>query len=83
MPAAQEGTWNKVGLMRQLLEEVPPERAQWLLFMQPDVVIDDIAFIFPFDNYLDKDVVLLGNVTRLRSGEPQNGTLRFHLALSP
>ena len=59
--------------MRQLLEEVPPERAQWLLWMQPDAVIDDIAFSFPFDNYQDKDFILLGNATKLRAGNAQGG----------
>jgi hypothetical protein len=68
---AQEGAWNKVGLMRQLLADVPPERAQWLLWAQPDAIIDDIAFSFPFDNYQDKDLILLGNGTRLRTGNAQ------------
>ncbi len=32
--AEQEGTWNKVGMLRKLLEETPPRRAEWILFMQ-------------------------------------------------
>ena len=66
----QEGSWAKVGLVRRLLEEVPPARAQWLLFMQPDALIDDVAYSLPFDNYQDKDLVALGNATRLAAGDP-------------
>ena len=74
----QEGTWAKVGLLRRLLEEVPPERAQWVLFAQPDALIDDIAFTFPFDNYQDKDLVVLGNATRLAAGDP-GGDMIFEI----
>lgn len=74
----QEGSWAKVGLVRRLLEEVPPARAQWLLFAQPDALIDDVAFAFPFDNYQDKDLVALGNATRLAAGDPGGAPQETH-----
>lgn len=37
--------------------------------MQPDAIIDDISFTFPFESYRDKDFILLGNATQLRNGE--------------
>jgi hypothetical protein len=66
---AQVGTWNKVGMLRKLLQETPPQRAEWILFMQPDSFIDDISFTFPFESYRDKDLILIGNATQLRNGE--------------
>lgn len=37
--------------MVKVLDETPPEQAEWVLFMQPDTVIDDVAFTFPFEFY--------------------------------
>ena len=37
--------------MVKVLDETPPEQAEWILFMQPDTVIDDVAFTFPFEFY--------------------------------
>jgi hypothetical protein len=41
----QEGTWNKVGMLRKLLEDTPPRRAEWILFMQV-IPIDNSASHF-------------------------------------
>ena len=74
----QEGTWNKVGMMRQILEDTPPERAEWIVHMQPETFFDDTTFAIPFDSYRDKDLILIGNQTALRNGQmrgesvPQN-----------
>ena len=65
----QEGTWNKVGMMRQILEDTPPERAEWIVHMQPETFFDDTTFAIPFDSYRDKDLILIGNQTALRNGQ--------------
>lgn len=65
----QEGTWNKVGMMRKILEDTPPERAEWIVHMQPETFFDDTTFAIPFDSYRDKDLILIGNQTALRSGQ--------------
>lgn len=36
---------------------------------QPDAIIDDTSFTFPFESYRDKDFILLGNATQLRKGQ--------------
>ena len=67
--AAQEGTWNKVGMLRKIMEDTPPERAEWIVYMQPETFFDDTTFAIPFDSYRDKDLVLIGNQTALRDGK--------------
>ncbi len=37
--------------MVKVLDETPAEQAEWILFLQPDTVIDDVAFTFPFEFY--------------------------------
>ena len=65
----QEGTWNKVGMLRKIMEDTPPERAEWIVYMQPETFFDDTTFAIPFDSYRDKDLVLIGNQTALRDGK--------------
>ena len=71
----QEGTWNKVGMMRKILEDTPPERAEWIVHMQPETFFDDTTFSIPFDSYRDKDLILIGNQTALRSGQMRGGSV--------
>ena len=66
---SQEGTWNKVGMIRKILEDTPPERAEWIVYMQPETFFDDTTFAIPFDSYRDKDLILIGNQTALRNGQ--------------
>jgi len=49
--AAQAWAWDKVAQMVKVLDETPAEQAEWILFLQPDTVIDDVAFTFPFEFY--------------------------------
>ena len=42
-----------------------------MVCLQPDAIIDDTSFAFPFDSYRDKDFVALGNATALRNGQFQ------------
>ena len=65
---AQMWAWNKVALMRKVLAEMPPERAPWILYMQPDTIIDDIAFTFPFEMYQGKEWVSVGTAESVLQG---------------
>ena len=51
------------------MEDTPPERAKWIVYMQPETFFDDTTFAIPFDSYRDKDLVLIGNQTALRDGK--------------
>lgn len=54
--------------MQRVLAETPPERAPWILYMQPDTIIDDIAFTFPFEMYAGKDWVSVGDADSVLKG---------------
>ena len=60
--------WNKVALLQKVLKETPPERAPWILYMQPDTIIDEISFSFPFEMYQDKHWVSVGSAESVLNG---------------
>ena len=76
LSALQEGTWNKVGMIRKIMEDTPPERAEWIVYMQPETFFDDTTFAIPFDSYRDRDLILIGNQTALLQGQ-MRGTMSF------
>ena len=55
--AAQTGQYNKIAFVRKLLDETDPAAAEWILFVEPEMVIDDPAFTFPFEFYAGRDLV--------------------------
>ena len=73
--------WNKVALLQKVLKETPPERAPWILYMQPDTIIDDIAFTFPFEMYQDKHWVSVGNAESVLNGWASGEPLTFASSL--
>ncbi len=75
--AAQMWAWNKVALLQKVLKETPPERAPWILYMQPDTIIDDIAFTFPFEMYQDKHWVSVGKAESVLNGWASGRPLTF------
>ena len=67
--------WNKVALLQKVLRETPPERAPWILYIQPDTIVDDIAFTFPFEMYQDKHWVSVGKAESVLNGWASGGSL--------
>ena len=66
------------------MEDTPPERAEWIIYMQPETFFDDTTFAIPFDSYRDKDLVLIGNQTALRDGKmrgAQSGRCAQHCCI--
>ena len=47
----QTGQFNKIAFVKKLLEESDPATAEWILYCEPEMVIDDPAFTFPFEFY--------------------------------
>ena len=54
----QAGSWNRVGILRKLLRANSPRDAEWILWMDPEVLFDDISFALPFDMYHSVDLVV-------------------------
>lgn len=68
-----------MALLQKVLKETPPESAPWILYMQPDTIIDDIAFTFPFEMYQGKDWVSVGDANSAKQGWASGGTLLFSI----
>lgn len=45
----------------QALAAVPAERAEWLLMIDQEALVDDISFSLPLRRYEGKDLVLFGD----------------------
>ena len=59
--------------MVQLLREVPRERAEWIAWMDMDIILDDMAFELPLAKYVGKDFVIWGQQEKLLDGDPVGG----------
>jgi hypothetical protein len=53
-----KGAWNKVALVRELLERMG--QYEWIVWMDYDALVVDIAFGIPFEKYRGKDFVVWG-----------------------
>ena len=78
----------------QALADTPPERAEWVLLIDQDAIVDDMSFNLPLRRYGEADLVLLADQAlvagdqyrshaSLKLGEPQQGALKPDPALSP
>ncbi len=64
---AAGGPINMLPFLARLLDETPPAEAEWILYMAPDLTIDDLTFTFPFESYAGKDLVLVGDAAKVQA----------------
>ena len=57
----------------QALNEIPRERAEWILWLDMDLLINRMDFVLPLLAYEGKDMVLHGNPEFVLQGEAQKG----------
>ena len=59
----------------QALHDVPRERAEWIVWIDMDVILGDIGFTFPLtkEAYEGKDLVVWGNYNAVMAGDTYNG----------
>lgn len=64
-----------VMVLVQALASIPRERAEWIIWIDMDVILGDIAFTFPLtkQQYVGKDFVVWGNVDAVHAGDTYNG----------
>ena len=63
----------KLILSPQALATIPRARAEWLLWVDMDVLLVDMAFNMPLNKYLGQDLVLWGNAQHLAAGDLYRG----------
>ena len=64
-----------MGLLRKLLRETSRERAEWILWLDADTLIEEMAFQIPFHAYRGKSFVAWGNADYLWAGDQFHGAL--------
>ena len=64
-----------MGLLRKLLRETSRERAEWILWLDADTLIEEMAFQIPFHAYRGKSFVAWGNADYLWAGDQFHGEL--------
>ena len=59
----------------QALDQVSRERAEWILWIDMDIILGDVTFTFPLDkvNYTDRDIVTWGGEQAILDGDAYNG----------
>lgn len=69
------GPWQKIAMIRQALDTIPRERAEWVLWIDMDIILGDITFTFPLDkvNYTDRDIITWGGKRAILAGDAYNG----------
>lgn len=65
--------YTKIGLLRKLLRETSRERAEWILWLDADTLLEEMAFQIPFHAYRGKSFVAWGNADYLWAGDQFHG----------
>jgi hypothetical protein len=56
-----------------MLEEVPRERAEYILWLDMDLLVNNMAFVLPLESYKGADLVVHGNKELVMEGDPHYG----------
>ena len=59
--------------MMQLLKEIPRSRAEWIVWVDMDIIIDRMDFQIPVSAYDGKDFVIWGRRDKISEGDVLNG----------
>ena len=65
--------YTKIGLLRKLLRETSRERAEWILWLDADTLLEELAFQLPFSAYDGKNFIAWGNADYLWAGDQFHG----------
>jgi hypothetical protein len=55
----------------QALHSIPRNRSEWLVWMDMDTIIGNMPFVFPYQSYAGKDLVLWGEAEKIKKGDTQ------------
>lgn len=59
----------------QTLDEVPRERAEYVMWLDMDLLMNKMDFTMPLENYEGKDLVMHGQPEFILQGEAKKGKL--------
>ena len=59
----------------QTLDEVPRERAEYVMWLDMDLLMNKMDFTMPLENYEGKDLVMHGQPEYILQGEAKKGML--------
>ena len=65
----------------QTLDEVPRERAEYVMWLDMDLLMNKMDFTMPLENYVGKDLVMHGQPEFILQGEAKKGV--FCCCLAP
>jgi hypothetical protein len=68
-PHTRPGAWQKVALLRHALATIPRSRAEWLMWVDMDIIINDVNTTLPLDWYGKKDLVMWGMPDKIAAGD--------------
>ena len=60
-------------MVSQALEDISRERAEWIMWLDMDLLIDKMDFVMPLDTYGGKDLVMQGQAEYILQGEAEKG----------
>ena len=68
-------------LAGQALNTISRERAEWLLWLDMDMVLENITFTLPLDSYAGKDFILWGQPEWIMKGHNAKGAGSPHVII--
>ena len=73
LACTRAGRYTKIGLLRKLLRETSRERAEWILWLDADTLLEELAFQLPMSAYDGKNFIAWGNADYLWAGDQFHG----------
>ena len=61
--------FDRAVLVHKLLQETPAKAAEWILYMDQQTLFDQPSFVFNFEFYAGRDLVLSCDTWKIKAGE--------------
>ena len=61
--------FSRAATVHKLLQDTPASEAEWILYMDPQTMLDAPTVVFNFEFYAGRDIVLACDIWLLKSGE--------------
>ena len=77
-----QGNWNKETMILKTLHETDPAEAEWVMWLDIDTIIPDMAVVPRFDEYDGADLVVWGDREKLMEGNLNAGAFQLLCAFN-